>query len=324
MYYLNIPGIETQRVSFYLAVEEYAARFLKEDPIFFSWQVEPSVIIGRNQDLCSEVNVDYCHKHGIGIYRRKSGGGCVYADKGNVMLAYITGKGNVMLAYSNYVNLVLSTLKRMSIQACSTGRNDIVVDGCKVSGTAFYHLPERNIVHGTLLYDTDMQNMMNSITPAKEKLVSKGVKSVRSRIGLLKDYTNLTIEEIKDKFRTLLCNKTINLSDEDLRKVREIEKSYITENFVSKQTSKWNVVRKGRVNGCGNLEVYMQVKHGNIERVELSGDYFQLKDSVGDLTDYMRGAQFTIESLKSVFLKYPPENYIRGLKGKDMIEILFD
>ena len=132
------------------------------------------------------------------------------------------------------------------------------------------------------------------------------------------------IEEIKDKFRTLLCNKTINLSDEDLRKVREIEKSYITENFVSKQASKWNVVRKGRVNGCGNLEVYMQVKHGNIERVELSGDYFQLKDSVGDLTDSMRGAQFTIESLKSVFLKYPPENYIRGLKGKDMIEILFD
>ena len=165
---------------------------------------------------------------------------------------------------------------------------------------------------------------MNSITPAKEKLVSKGVKSVRSRIGLLKDYTNLTIEEIKDKFRTLLCNKTINLSDEDLRKVREIEKSYITENFVSKQANKWNVVRKGRVNGCGNLEVYMQVKHGNIERVELSGDYFQLKDSVGDLTDSMRGAQFTIESLKSVFLKYPPENYIRGLKGKDMIEILFD
>ena len=307
MYYLNIPDIETQRVSFYLAVEEYAARFLKEDPIFFSWQVEPSVIIGRNQDLCSEVNVDYCHEHGIGIYRRKSGGGCVYADKGNVMLAYITGKGNVMLAYSNYVNLVLSTLKRMSIQACSTGRNDIVV-----------------IVHGTLLYDTDMQNMMNSITPAKEKLVSKGIKSVRSRIGLLKDYTNLTIEEIKDKFRTLLCNKTINLGDEDLRKVREIEKSYITENFVSKQTSKWNVVRKGRVNGCGNLEVYMQVKHGNIERVELSGDYFQLKDSVGDLTDSMRGAQFTIESLKSVFLKYPPENYIRGLKGKDMIKILFD
>ena len=133
-----------------------------------------------------------------------------------------------------------------------------------------------------------------------------------------------TFEEIKDKFRTLLCNKTINLGDEDLRKVREIEKSYITENFVSKQTSKWNVVRKGRVNGCGNLEVYMQVKHGNIERVELSGDYFQLKDSVGDLTDSMRGAQFTIESLKSVFLKYPPENYIRGLKGKDMIKILFD
>ena len=292
MYYLNIPDIETQRVSFYLAVEEYAARFLKEDPIFFFWQVEPSVIIGRNQDLCSEVNVDYCHEHGIGIYRRKSGGGCVYADKGNVMLAYITGKSNVMLAYSNYVNLVLSTLKRMSIQACSTGRNDIVVDGCKVSGTAFYHLPERNIVHGTLLYDTDMQNMMNSITPAKEKLVSKGVKSVRSRIGLLKDYTNLTIEEIKDKFRTLLCNKTINLSDEDLRKV--------------------------------SLEVFIQVKHGNIECVELSGDYFQLKDSVGDLTDSMRGAQFTIESLKSVFLKYPPENYIRGLKGKDMIKVLFD
>ena len=109
-----------------------------------------------------------------------------------------------------------------------------------------------------------------------------------------------------------------------MRKVKEIEKSYITENFVSKQTSKWNVVRKGRVNGCGNLEVYMQVKHDNIERVELSGDYFQLKDSVGDLTDSMRGAQFTIESLKSVFMKYPPENYIRGLKGKDMIEILFD
>ena len=90
MKYISLPDQHTRRLSFYLAMEEYVARHLSEPDCFFMWQVEPSVIFGRNQVMENEVNIDYCRANGIHIYRRKSGGGCVYADMDNVMLSLVT------------------------------------------------------------------------------------------------------------------------------------------------------------------------------------------------------------------------------------------
>ena len=142
MTYLSLPSDETRRLSFYLAMEEYSARQLcLEDDVFFMWQVEPTVIFGRNQVIENEVNLDYCREHGIQFYRRKSGGGCVYADHSNVMLSYITRSDEVVTTFSRYMQMLTEMLISLGLPATSTQNNDVLIDGRKVSGNAFYHIP---------------------------------------------------------------------------------------------------------------------------------------------------------------------------------------
>jgi lipoic acid synthetase/lipoate-protein ligase A len=213
-------------------MEEYVARHLSADDCFFMWQVAPSVIFGRNQQLESEVNVSYCREHQIQMYRRKSGGGCVYADQSNIMLSYVTSEDNVGFAFNRFVNMVLLVLRKMGVEAVGTVRNDILMRDRKVYGTASYHLPGRSIVHSTLLYDTDMEHMLHAITPGYEKLQAKGIQSVRQRITLLKDYVSLTLEEVKTLIRQTLCDDTLLLSADEVAAIEELEAAYLREEFI--------------------------------------------------------------------------------------------
>ena len=208
------------------------ARHLSADDCFFMWQVAPSVIFGRNQQLESEVNVSYCREHQIQMYRRKSGGGCVYADQSNVMLSYVTSEDNVGFAFNRFVNMVLLVLRKIGVEAVGTVRNDILIGDRKVCGTASYHLPGRSIVHSTLLYDTDMEHMLHAITPGYEKLQAKGIQSVRQRITLLKDYVSLTLEEVKTLIRQTLCDDTLLLSADEVAAIEELEAAYLREEFI--------------------------------------------------------------------------------------------
>ena len=232
MKYIDLPDVGKRRLSFFLALEEYVARNIDEPDCFFFWQVRPSVIFGRNQSMESEVNVDYCRQHGIEMYRRKSGGGCVYADEQNLMLSYITADENVNLAFNRFINMVLLVLRKLGIQATGTTHNDVMIGDKKVSGTACYHLPGHSIVHSTLLYDTNMEHMVKSITPSQEKLQSKGIQSVRQRITLLKDYIPLTLDELKVFIRTTLCDGELMLTADDVAAVEEIEQTYQKEEFI--------------------------------------------------------------------------------------------
>ena len=226
------PG--ARRLSFYLAMEEYVARQIDEDDLFFMWQVRPTVIFGRNQSMVSEVNVDYCRANDIEMYRRKSGGGCVYADMGNIMLSFISKQDNVGLTFNRFINMLLLVLRRLGIEATGTSHNDVMIGEKKVCGTAFYHLPGRSIVHSTMLYDTNMQHMLNAITPSQEKLQSKGIKRVRQRITLLKDYTPLSLDEVKAIVRSTLCDGELLLSQTDIEGIEQLEQTYLREEFINK------------------------------------------------------------------------------------------
>ena len=227
MLYIRLPEKVTERhLPFYLALEEYVARTLPPADYFFLWQVEPTVIFGRNQLIQNEVNVQYCREHGISIYRRKSGGGCVYADSQNLMLSFISPETNVGLAFNRYVGMLQLVLRRLGVDAVGTSHNDVLIDGRKVSGTASYHLPTATIIHGTLLYDTQMEHMLHAITPGPEKLEAKGIQSVRQRITLLKDHVSLTLDELKDFIRQTLCTDTLTLTAEDVSAIEEIEQEY--------------------------------------------------------------------------------------------------
>ena len=216
-----------RRLSFYLAMEEYVARQQLTDDAFFLWQVEPSVIYGRNQVVENEVNLEYCREHGIQVYQRKSGGGCVYADRDNLMLSFVTKEQQVGFAFNRFVNMLLLVLRKMGIEATGTRHNDIMIGDRKICGTACRVTPCGCIVHSTMLYDTNMQHMLQAITPSHEKLAKNGVESVRQRITLLKDYTSLSIEEIKMLVIQTLCDKECLLTDADISAIEEIDNKQI-------------------------------------------------------------------------------------------------
>lgn len=252
MIYVDLNEERVRRLSFYLAMEEWVARNMSETECFFMWQVEPSVIFGRNQDVYSEVNLDYCCQNGIQVYRRKSGGGCVYADLSNVMLAYITTADEAQTTFDHYLKMVVEVLKKMGIAASWTEHNDIMIGDRKVSGNAFYHVttsfPDtptadgvkaapskavgRSIVHGTLLYDTNMRNMVGAITPSDEKMLKHGVQSVRQRICLLKDHTTLTLPEVKAFIRGHLTDNSVTLTPKEVTEIEKLEQEYLSPEWI--------------------------------------------------------------------------------------------
>ena len=232
MKYLLLPETKDRSLAFYLALEEYVARQKDESDSFFMWQVKPSVIFGRNQVVENEVNVDYCRAHGISMYRRKSGGGCVYADMDNLMLSYISAGENVNFAFNRFINMVLLVLRKMGIEATGTSHNDVLIGGHKVCGTACYHVGGKSIVHSTMLYDTNMEHMLNAITPSREKLRKKGIESVRQRITLLKDYTTMSLDQIKLLIRDTLCSDECRLTASEVADIERLERSYLDNEFV--------------------------------------------------------------------------------------------
>ena len=232
MKYIALPTNENRQLSFYLAMEEYVARHMKESDCFFMWQVAPTVIFGRNQVVENEVNLEYCREHDIRVVRRKSGGGCVYADMDNLMLSMVTDGDNVGFTFNRFVTLIQLALHKIGVSATSTAHNDIMIGDRKVCGTAFYQLPGRSIVHSTMLYDTNMQHMLNAITPSAEKLEKKGIQSVRQRITLLKDHTSLSLDEIKQKIRDTLCDGDLVLTEEQVAGIEEIEQTYLKQDFI--------------------------------------------------------------------------------------------
>ena len=234
MIYVTLPTDEVRRLSFFLALEEYVARALPAADYFMMWQVEPTVIFGRNQQMENEVNVDFCHRHGIQVYRRKSGGGCVYADGDNVMLSYISEGDQVGLAFNRFIQMELLVLRKMGVEAVGTRHNDVLIGDRKVSGTACYHVGGRNVVHGTLLYDTNMDNMLQAITPSREKLQKKGIESVRQRITLLKDHVSLSLEDVKTLIRQTLCSDERMLTVREVAEVELLEQEYLRKEFINK------------------------------------------------------------------------------------------
>ena len=212
-----LPDDKARKLSFYLAMEEYLAHHIDVPACFFVWQVEPSVIFGRNQFAEAEVNLAYCREHGIMVFHRKSGGGCVYADRDNLMLSMVSRQENVGFAFNQYINMVILLLRQLGIEAVGSSHNDIMVGDRKVGGTACYKTDSHCIVHGTLLYDTNMEHMTHAITPKQEKLQKNGVKSVRQRIGLLKDHIPMGIDELKAFILAQLGHEERLLTEADIR-----------------------------------------------------------------------------------------------------------
>lgn len=161
------------------------------EPSLFTWIVSPTVIYGRHQAAELEVNEDYCSTHGIAVVQRKSGGGCVYADQGNLMISFVTPDTRSEQVFADFLALVAGALQAKGLPAVTTSHNDILVDGRKISGWACFTSSKGTIVHGTMLYDVDLDALQNAITPSKEKLQKHAVASVRQRVANLRELTSV-------------------------------------------------------------------------------------------------------------------------------------
>lgn len=325
MRYIQLPDTTPRPLPFYLTMEEYVARRLPADTeAFFMWQVDPTVIFGRNQVMDNEVNLAYCAERGISVYRRRSGGGCVYADRGNIVFSYITTDASpVTTTFAHYTSMVAAMLRSLGLDASDNSRNDILIGPRKVSGNAFYHIPGRSIVHGTMLFDTDMANMVAAITPSSVKLDAKGVESVRSRITVLSDHLAMDIERFKAYARSYLCaGPDIILTPADVEAIEEESKPYYSEAWINGRRA--GVARRPvRVDGAGEFRVALTTgAGGRIDRVDLTGDFFMTGDLDTMLLDRLRGVSLEPEAIRAALDGTDPSEVIPGLSGEALIKLL--
>lgn len=324
---------EGRSAAFYLAAEEYIGQhfpFEAHTAYLFTWQLHPTVVMGRNQVAHQEVDLDFCQREGIEIIRRKSGGGAIFADERNIMTSLVTGGGPVEPLFHAYAHAVSAALNRLGATTLVSGRNDIllqyedageVVQG-KICGNAFYHQADRNIVHGTMLYDTNPRLMQGALHPDLCKLQASGVKSVRSRVALLKDVLNCGVTTLRQELRHLLTDRCVKLSDHDIRAIEEIERDYHTPEFLYGRKSEMNTILRRRIEGVGTIEMALALRNGRVEQLTLTGDYFELGPAETAFCEAFVGHAFTPAGIQERILLIHPERTIRHLTAEALLEML--
>jgi len=322
--YLEMPkSTEGRRAAFYLAAEEYVAQHLPTDNYLFTWQLSPTVVMGRNQVAHQEVNLDFCRQEGIDVIRRRSGGGAIFADERNIMISLITPFCAVEPLFQEYAENVALSLREMGAPAEVTGRNDITLQGGgKVCGNAFYHLPQRNIVHGTMLYDTNPELMSGALHPDVSKLEQKGVKSVRSRVSLLKDFITFDVRELRNNLRSLLTNRNFLLTEDDVREIEKAEQKYYEPEYLYGSSADSDIVMSRRIEGVGHIEICLHLQGSLINNVQVNGDYLELSNANEAFRNAFIGRAYTPQQVREAILEHHPEQSIRGLNEEKLLNLI--
>jgi len=328
MIFIENEGHNNPRLN--LALEEYALRNFSPNTDYLLFYINnPSIIIGRNQNTLEEVNSDYVKKNNIQVVRRISGGGAVYHDLGNLNFSFITNHDIKSLHnFKKFTAPVIKVLKNMGVDAELIGRNDILVDGKKISGTAQFSTGKRMISHGTLLLDTDLGEVVNALNVKPSKIESKGHKSVRSRVANISEYLKepLKIEE----FRELLLKglyeqsepfETYHLTDEEWAKVHKLKKEkYDTWDWNYGRNPKFNIQRTKRF-PIGELDLRIFVEKGQIVDFKIFGDFFG-KEPVENIENLMIGVHYKIENITEALKDIDTKEYFGDLQKSDFIEII--
>ncbi|MDD3068277.1 MAG: lipoate--protein ligase [Acholeplasmataceae bacterium] len=307
---------------FYFALEEYIlTHLLKDDETyFFTWEIH-GVVIGKNQLIENEVNLNFLRDHHIDIYRRPTGGGCVYADHRNTMFSIITKKKNTQFSFKTYLSKIIDSMKLLNIDLTFSGRNDLLFDGKKISGNAFLQNKHGMLMHGTFLYDCDLETMVRAITPSDEKLVSKGIDSVRSRVTNLKPYLGgLTQEQLIKHFENTLTFQTYFLSDEEVQLILEMAKKYEDPTWIYKKQPPHTKTLKRRLSG-GLFEIILDLSDGYIRSLSIRGDFFDTK-SLESFEKQFQNVSYDLDTIEKILMNHPIEDYILDANSKEFIELL--
>ena len=311
-----------------LAFEEYVLSHRRLGDYLILWQNDKTVVVGQNQNTEEEINRTFVEEHGIQVVRRATGGGAVYHDLGNLNYSFITDAGGTEEpAAARFTRPIVRALRGLGLQAESSGRNDILVEGRKVSGTAQRLLNGRLLHHGTLLFDTDPGMVEGALRADPEKFRSKSIKSVRSRIGNIREFfrTDMELPDFWEYLKETLAGEgfvTGRLSAEELEAVSKLKQSkYDAWEWNFGRSPPYDMVQRRRWNG-GSLEVRVSVKEGRISGIAFRGDFLSRR-SLEPLAEALQGVPFRRENVDEVLGRFPLQDYFGGITGEEILETLF-
>ncbi len=330
MYFIDNKGITDPRIN--LAIEEYALKNMDidKDSFLLFYINEPSIIIGKNQNTIEEIDTDYVDINGIHVIRRLSGGGAVYHDHGNLNFSFITkDDGDSFRNFKKFTEPVVQALAEIGVKAELLGRNDILVDGRKISGNAQFSTNGRMFSHGTLMFDTEIERVVSALKVRKDKIESKGIKSVRSRVANITEFLDepMTIEQfrmgvLKSIFGGEEKIQYMELTDDDWTKIRALSaERYGNWDWNYGKSPKFNMQHAHRFL-VGGIDVHLQVNKGIIEDVTIFGDFFGVGE-VAVIEESLKGVQYDRLPMSEALNSIDIPTYLGGITKEEFLQLIY-
>lgn len=317
-----------------LALEEYSVRHLdseiEEDRSYLLLYVNgPSVIVGRNQNTLEEIDPTFVDRQGIRVVRRISGGGAVYHDAGNLNFSFIKRyRPGSRLDFKEFTDPIVRVLAGLGVEAELTGRNDIVVDGRKISGNAQFTTSRRMFSHGTLLFDSDLDQVTKALSPRFDKIESKGLKSIRSRVANISEFLPepMTVAEFRDQ----LVAGLFGTSTPQVRRLDATESAHVEALADSKYRQwDWNFGESPRFNiqkthrfPIGEVDARIDVHDGRIQSCKIYGDFLGFGE-ISEIEWKLVGVRYQPENLREALADVDVSSYFGGLSHQEFVEFLF-
>ncbi|MDW4511301.1 lipoate--protein ligase [Priestia megaterium] len=314
-----------------LAIEEYALKHLDINETYLLFYInEPSIIIGKNQNTIEEINTKYVEDQQINVVRRLSGGGAVYHDKGNLNFSFITkDDGNSFHNFKKFTEPVVEALKKLGVNAELSGRNDLMAEGRKISGNAQFSTKGRMFSHGTLLFDSEIENVVSALKVKKDKIESKGIKSIRNRVANISEFLEqkVTVEE----FREMLLRYIFD-GEENITEYKLTEKDWETIHQISKeryQSWDWNYGKSPKFNlqhshrfPVGQIDVRLEVNKGKIDACTIYGDFFGVGD-VQEVQEKLTGVRYEKASIEQALEDIDIPHYFGNITKEEFVELIY-
>lgn len=329
MLFIDNKGITDPRIN--LAIEEYALKNLDINETYLLFYInEPSIIIGKNQNTIEEINTEYVEANGIKVVRRLSGGGAVYHDLGNLNFSFITkDDGESFHNFRKFTEPVVEALKKLGVNAELSGRNDLVVDGRKISGNAQFSTRGRMFSHGTLMLDSEIDNVVSALKVKKDKIESKGIKSIRSRVANISEFmdSKISIEEFRELLLEYIFNGKENvqeyvLTEDDWKNIHELSKErYQNWDWNYGKSPKFNLQHSHRF-PVGSIDVRLEVNKGIIENCKIFGDFFGVGD-VSDIEEKLTGIRYEKAEIDRVLEDVNIKHYFGNITKDDFTQLIY-